>query len=32
MKYARFEGELRKKLRAECAKTTTDLDGVLIQD
>ena len=32
MNYAKFEGELRKKLWAECAKTATDLDGVLIQD
>ena len=32
MNYAKFEGELRKKLWAECAKTATDLDGVLIPD
>ena len=31
MNYAEFEGERRKKLWAECAKITTDLDGVLIQ-
>ena len=32
MNYAKFEGELHKKLWAECAKTATDLDGVLIQE
>ena len=32
MNYAKFEGELRKKLGAECAKTATDLDCILIQD
>ena len=32
MNYAKFEGELRKKLWAECAKTATELDDVLIQD
>ena len=32
MNYAKFEGELYKKLWAECAKSATDLDGVLIQD
>ena len=30
MNYAKFEGELRQKLWAECAKTATDLDGILI--
>ena len=32
MIYAKFEGELRKKLSVECAKTTTDLTCVLIQE
>ena len=32
MNYAEFEGGLCKKVWAECAKTATDLDGVLIQD
>ena len=32
MNYAKFEGELYKKLWSGCAKTTTNLDGVLIQD
>ena len=31
MNYAFFEEDLRQKLRAECAKTTTELDGKLIQ-
>ena len=29
LNYGKFQGELRKKLWAECAKTTTDLDGIL---
>ena len=32
MSYAKFEGKLRKNLQAECAKTATDLDRVLIKD
>ena len=31
MNYAFFEGDLRQKLWAECAKTTMELDGILIQ-
>ena len=31
MNYAFFEGDLQQKLWAECAKTTTELDGILIQ-
>ena len=32
MNYAKFEGEVRKTLWAECAKIATELDGVLIQE
>ena len=31
MNYVFFEGDLHQKLWAECAKTTTELDGILIQ-
>ena len=31
MNYTFFEGDLCQKLWAECAKTTTDLDGILTQ-
>ena len=31
MNYVFFEGDLRQKLWAECAKTTMELDGILIQ-